>query len=329
MKTCAIFVEQRNQKLCAIGLELISESRRLLTDQAKVTAIFLTGKVEQSHLDDMSACGAAEIIVVSDDKLIDYDTHYYSSVLSSIIEKHQFDVVLLGSTLIGRDLGPRISARVHTGLTADATILAFNSTPDKLELFATRPALGGNIFATIICPETLPQMATIRPGVFSIHMDCQKQATIINELFDVKTPSKVKILEKHPLISNEKDLTKARLIIAGGRGVVNMFDTLKDIALLTGGEVAASRAVIDAQIEPKDRQVGQTGITVRPSVYLASGISGAIQHVSGMDKSELIIAMNTDPNALIFDIADVSIVADAKLVLPLLKEEILSMKHYE
>jgi len=329
MKTCAIFVEQRNQKLCAIGLELISESRRLLTDQAKVTAIFLTGQVEQSHLDDMSACGADEIIVVSDDKLIDYDTHYYSSVLSSIIEKHQFDVVLLGSTLIGRDLGPRISARVHTGLTADATILEFNSTPEKLELFATRPALGGNIFATIICPETLPQMATIRPGVFSIHMDCQKQATIINEIFDVKTPSKVKILKKHPLISDEKDLTKARLIIAGGRGVVNMFDTLKDIALLTGGEVAASRAVIDAQIEPKDRQVGQTGITVRPSVYLASGISGAIQHVSGMDKSELIIAMNTDPDALIFDIADVSIVADAKLVLPLLKEEILSMKHYE
>jgi len=329
MKTCAVFIEQRNHKLCSIGLELLSESKRLLKDQAYVTAILLTNNVDAVQIEDMSRSGADQIIIVDDKKLNLYDTHYYSEALTAVLNKYAFDVFLLGSTLVGRDLGPRISARVHTGLTADATLLEFNITDEKLELLATRPALGGNLFATIICPDRLPQMATVRPGVFAIDMGHSKDAQVIYETFESKTPSKIKILEQNPLTSDEKDLTKAKLIIAGGRGVANMFSTLKDIAILTGGDVAASRAVVDAQIEPKDRLVGQTGTTVRPSVYVASGISGAIQHIAGMDKSELIIAINTDPDALIFDVADVSIIADAKLVLPLLREEILSIKHYE
>lgn len=329
MKTCAVFIEQRNHKLCSIGLELLSEAKRLLADQAVVTAIFLTSKVEKAQIEDMSRSGADEIIIIDDAKLNLYDTHYYSEALTTVLNKYNFDVFLLGSTLIGRDLGPRISARVHTGLTADATLLEFNITDEKLELLATRPALGGNLFATIICPDRTPQMATIRPGVFAIDMAHSKDAKVIYETFESKRASKVKVLEQMPLTTDEKDLTKAKLIIAGGRGVANMFSTLKEIALLTGGDVAASRAVVDAKIESHDHQVGQTGTTVRPSVYVASGISGAIQHIAGMDKSELIIAINTDPDALIFDVADVSIIADAKLVLPLLKEEILSIKHYE
>jgi electron transfer flavoprotein alpha subunit len=201
----------------------------------------------------MSRSGADDIIIVDHEKLNLYDTHYYAEALTSILNKYKFDVFLLGSTLIGRDLGPRISARVHTGLTADATLLEFNPTEEKLELLATRPALGGNLFATIICPNRLPQMATVRPGVFAIDMGHPKDAQVIYETHEFKKASKIKILEQNPLTTNEKDLTKAKLIIAGGRGVANMFSTLNDIALLTGGDVAASRAVVDAKIETKAR----------------------------------------------------------------------------
>jgi electron transfer flavoprotein alpha subunit len=329
MRRCAIFIEQRNQKICSIGLELLSEVKRQLKEDAVITAILLTDHETDQQITDMTSCGADEIIIVHSPKFKDYDTHYYSQMLSKVIVKEAFDVVLLGSTLIGRDLAPRISARLHTGLTADATLLEFNKTDEKLELLATRPALGGNLFATIICPLTLPQMATVRPGVFPVEVNMNRTSSVSYIDFDVDSLSKVKILEKKSLDTEYKDLTKAKLIIAGGRGVSSMFSILKDIAKLTGGDLAASRAVVDALIEPKDRLVGQTGTTVRPSVYLASGISGAVQHVSGMDKSELIIAINTDPNALIFDIADVSIICDAKKVLPLLKQEIESILHYQ
>lgn len=196
-------------------------------------------------------------------------------------------------------------------------------------LLATRPALGGNLFATIVCEQTIPQMATIRPSIFKIEQDQTRKSDLIEVPFICDTPSKVKVLEVEKLTHKKVDLNKAQVIVAGGRGVSNMFPTLKEIANLMGGEVAASRAVVDANIEQKDRLVGQTGTTVHPKVYFASGISGAIQHISGMDKSELIIAVNTDPNALFFDIADVSIIADAKQVLPLVKEELKAIRAFK
>ncbi len=322
MRKLGVLIEQRNKKIASVGLELLSEAKRLLEDRVSIVAVYLAGNMTDEDVKAMSSCGAHEIISVIDDKLDIYDTTYYSDALNQVISQNDFDVFLIGSTLLGRDLGPRLSARLNTGLTADATILEFEEEEDNLALFATRPALGGNLFATIICPNTKPQMATVRPGVFSISVDDKNKANVKSFTPEFKKVSKVKVLDVKTAESKHVDLTKAKLIIAGGRGVATMFTTLKEIAELTGGEVAASRAVVDSAIQPKDRLVGQTGSTVRPSVYVASGISGAIQHIAGMDKSELIIAVNTDPNALIFNIADVSIIADANKVLPLLKDEV-------
>lgn len=329
MRSCAIFIERRHEQICSVGLELLSETKRLLKDSGeKIVAIYLTNKKTEADLNKLKACGADEIIVFENDLFKVYDTTYFTKAIELIIKKYDFDCLLLGSTLIGRDLGPRVSARVHTGLTADATILAFESEENKLSLLATRPALGGNLFATIICPNTRPQMATVRPGVFSIENFKNQKTEITDFKAKLDVTSSVEILSVKENKEKHVDLTKAKLIIAGGRGVATMFKTLKEIAMITGGEVAASRAVIDQNIEPKDRLVGQTGSTVKPSVYLASGISGAIQHMSGMEKSEMIIAINTDPEALIFDVADVSIIADAHKVLPLLKEELISIKNH-
>lgn len=318
-----VFIERRGADLASIGLELLSEVRRQTKDfNVEVTAVYLNDALNSKHQERMHLAGAHKVITVLDKQLVDYDTHLYSSVLINLIGKHHFDVFLVGSTLLGRDLAPRVSALTDTGLTADATILDFGVESERFNLYATRPALGGNLMATIICPNTSPQMATVRPGVFSIEKFGEQPLKIENVAFDVEKPSKVKIIKRSALKEVKEDLTKANIIVAGGRGVAKNFSELKEIASLVGGNVAASRAVVDAQIEPKHRLVGQTGTTVKPSVYFASGISGAIQHIAGMDKSELIIAVNTDPNASIFDIANVSIIADATKVLPLVIGEL-------
>ncbi len=322
MRTIAIFVEQHNDKITSVGLELLSEVRRLLANQVRIVAIYLGSKIVNEDLAAIASCGSDETITLTLPMLKDYDTAIYADALYKIVSVNDFDVLLLGSTLQGRDLGPRLSARLNTGLTADATILDFEVETEHLSLLATRPALGGNLFATIICPHTKPQMATIRPGVFAIENFNGHQTKRITFDYIPNVESRVEILSRKPLETRHVDLTKAKLVIAGGRGVATQFETLKEIADLTGGEVACSRAVVDANLQPKERQVGQTGVTIRPSVYVAFGISGAIQHIAGMDKSEMIIAINTDPNALIFDIADISIIADANRVLPLLQAEI-------
>ncbi|PKK87299.1 MAG: electron transfer flavoprotein subunit alpha/FixB family protein, partial [Tenericutes bacterium HGW-Tenericutes-8] len=303
MRNIWVFIEQKENKIQPVGLELLSETKRLLGEEAHISALLLTDQHTQKDIDAMTFCGANEVIIIENAHLKAYDTHYYSTAITDLMVDDRPDVFLIGSTLEGRDLAPRISARLNTGLTADATKLDFELTEDKLKLFATRPALGGNLFATIICEDTIPQMATIRPSIFAIEEVKTRTASVKVMPFNMKEKSKIEILSKEKLTHKKIELNKAQVIIAGGRGVSNMFSTLKELAYLVGGEVAASRAVVDANIEQKDRLVGQTGSTVHPKVYLASGISGAIQHISGMEKSELIIAVNTDPNALIFDVA--------------------------
>ena len=321
MNNIWVFMEQKQGKLQPIGLELLSECRRKLGKDIQISAVYFGDTLIQKDIETMTYCGADVIISTLDEKLSNYDTHYYTQAVENLMKSERPDVFLIGSTLEGRDLAPRVSARLNTGLTADATILDFEM-GEKLLLLATRHALGGNLFATIICENTVPQMATIRPSIFKIEEDKSRTSKVKNVEFHCDTLSKVKVLNSEKLTHKKVELNKAQVIVAGGRGVSNMFPTLKEIAQLLGGEVAASRAVVDANIEQKDRLVGQTGTTVHPKVYFASGISGAIQHISGMDKSELIIAVNTDPNALIFDVADVSIIADAKQVLPLVREEL-------
>lgn len=321
MKTIAIFIEERDGFVVPVGLELLSETRRIVGRNAKVVAVYLTAKVNSKNTDKISLAGPDEIIIAEHPLLGYYDTLHFTKVLSEIEKEYKFAVLLLGSTLLGRDLAPRLSARLLTGLTADATILNFVIDEEKVNLHATRPALGGNLFATILCPNTMPQMATIRPGVFNI-ATFDVKPVITNFSVTLSEHDLVKVIKREKVERQTIELAKAKIIVAGGRGVATNFSDIKTLAHKLGGEAAASRAVIDANIEAKERLVGQTGTNVKPAVYLAFGISGAIQHVSGMDKSELIIAVNSDPDALIFKVADASFVCDAKEVMTLLINEV-------
>jgi electron transfer flavoprotein alpha subunit len=329
--TVLIFVEQRDGKIQTVSFELISESRRLLKDtNFPVKALFVTDKATDEQINDLVLAGAQEVIVLEDEALGHYDTHNYSRAITNFFKKEgRPEIFLVGSTLLGRDLAPRVSARIRTGLTADATVLEFKEEGGRPILYATRPALGGNIFATILCTEHIPQMASIRPGIFEVSAfeGTEKKVRIVKPELD--GGSKVKVVKREKLNVPKQNLDKAKLIFAGGRGVSTMLKTLQELAEIAGGEVAVSRAVVDAQLAPKSQQVGQTGVTVRPVVYVASGISGAIQHIAGMENSELIIAVNTDPKALIFDIADFSIIADANKVLPLLVDKLKVLRHFK
>ncbi|CCV65678.1 Electron transfer flavoprotein alpha subunit [Paracholeplasma brassicae] len=317
----AIWIEQENNDILPIGLELISETRAQVQDSTHITAIYLGTELNIEDKNKLRKCGANEIVFIKHERLSKYNTQDYTKAICDYMQTRP-DVFLIGSTLNGRDLAPRISARLKTGLTADATMLEFENQIDKLLLLATRPALGGNLFATIICQNHVPQMATIRPNIFAIR-ETEVQVCNNHEYVPMlEVSNDVELLETEILEDKHVDLNKANVVVAGGRGVSTMFSELKRLSNQIGAEVAASRAVVDVNILPKDRLVGQTGTTVRPKVYLAFGISGAIQHIAGMDKSELVIAVNTDPKALIFDIADISIVADAKIVLPLLIKEL-------
>jgi electron transfer flavoprotein alpha subunit len=329
-KSVFVYLEHLEGKPRLVSYELLSEAHSLLKDRdVEIVGVYVGPKIDPLTVKKFGHCGAHKVIVCEDDSLLEYDTHRYSKALSSIVSKYHPDVFLIGSTLVGRDLGPRLSARIQTGLTADATSLAFEFEEDKLILAATRPALGGNLFATILCPSHVPQMATVRPGVFEIREDKKRTCMRINEKYIPVGESKVVVVKKDKIKKAASDITEAKLIVAGGRGVSKSFGPLKSFADLINADVAASRAVVDAKIQTKDRQVGQTGVTVKPGVYVALGISGAIQHIAGMEKSELIIAVNTDPNALIFDIADVSLICDANALLPLLVSEFKVIRGYK
>ena len=269
------------------------------------------------------------MIVIDDPELKDYRTEPYTHALTSVIEKYKPDIFLIGATAIGRDLGPRVCARVHTGLTADCTQLDIGDFPltpmpgkeqKHNQLLMTRPAFGGNTIATIACPEFRPQMATVRPGVMQkLPREAGRRAEVeeFNPGF-VPNDKYVEIMDVVKAVSNVADIMDAKILVSGGRGVGSPenFKILDDLAEAIGGTVSCSRAVVDAGWKPKDLQVGQTGKTVRPHVYFAIGISGAIQHVAGMEESDIIIAINKDEDAPIFDVADYGLVGDLKKIVP-------------
>ena len=279
------------------------------------------------------------VIVVDDPELKEYRTEPYTHALASVIEKYKPDVFLIGATAIGRDLGPRVCARIHTGLTADCTQLDIGDfplvpTPGKEQkhnqLLMTRPAFGGNTIATIACPEFRPQMATVRPGVMQkLPREAGRKAEIeeFNPGF-VPNEKYVEIMEVVKAVSNVADIMDAKILVSGGRGVGSPenFKILDELAEAIGGTVSCSRAVVDAGWKPKDLQVGQTGKTVRPHVYFAIGISGAIQHVAGMEESDIIIAINKDESAPIFDVADYGVVGDLNKIVPVLTQKIKEAK---
>ena len=255
--------------------------------------------------------------------------------MASVIKEFKPEIVLIGATAIGRDLGPRLAARIHTGLTADCTQLdigdfPLNPVPGKEQkhnqLLMTRPAFGGNTIATIACPDFRPQMATVRPGVMQkLPKDPSHKAEVIefNPGFE-ENGNYVEILEIVKAVSDVADIMDAKILVSGGRGVGSPenFKILQDLADVIGGTVSCSRAVVDAGWKPKDLQVGQTGKTVRPNLYIACGISGAIQHLAGMEESDIIVAINKDEYAPIFDVADYGVVGDLNKIVPALTEKL-------
>ena len=248
--------------------------------------------------------------------------------MNAIIEAKEPEIVIYGATAIGRDLAPRVSARVHTGLTADCTKLEIDE--ESKGLWMTRPAFGGNIMATIVCPNFRPQMATVRPGVMqALAEDASKTGTV--EVFDAgvsEADMNIKIREVVKDTKKTVDITEAKILVSGGRGIGGPegFGMLKELADELGGEIASSRACVDAGWIDRDRQVGQTGKTVRPNLYIAAGISGAIQHAAGMEDSDLIIAINKNNTAPIFEIADVGIVGDCTAIIPKLTEALKKLE---
>ena len=337
-----VFAEQRNGKLMNVALELIGEGRRLakeISEETKVCALLVGDGID--HLEqECYEYGAERVIMIQDPLLKNYTTDGYTKVIVDAVEEYKPELVIYGATHIGRDLAPRVAARLNTGLTADCTRLDIkvssyidyannNTTLDTSTLDPndpstgikqTRPAFGGNLMATIICPKTRPQMSTVRPGVMQ-KRDRVEGAT--GERVDYKpqiTESDIRITIKD-IVKSAKELvslTDADIICSGGRGLGDPsgFELIKEFADKVGGVVGSSRAAVDAGWIDHSHQVGQTGTTVKPKIYFACGISGAIQHLAGMQTSDIIVAINKDPDAPIFEVADLGIVGDLYKVIP-------------
>ena len=334
-----VFAQQVDNEISGIALELLGKGKELAAKlETEVTAV-LIGYNVKNLADKLAEYGADKVILVDDPELETYRTEPYAHALASVIEKYKPEIVLVGATAIGRDLGPTVSARVQTGLTADCTVLEIGDFPlvaipgqeqKHNQLLMTRPAFGGNTIATIACPDNRPQMATVRPGVMQKIAPIAGAKAVIEEYNPGFTPNNkyVTIKEVVKAVSDTVDIMDAKILVSGGRGVgsAENFKILEDLAEVLGGTVSCSRAVVDNGWKPKDLQVGQTGKTVRPQIYFAIGISGAIQHVAGMEESDLIVAINKDETAPIFDVADYGIVGDLNKVVPALTEKIKEAK---
>jgi electron transfer flavoprotein alpha subunit len=341
-KNIWVFAEQRDGKLMNVALELLGEGYRLSRDigpDTKVCAVLIGENV--SDLNERLFAYGADIVYIADNALLkNYTTDGYTKALSDAISEHKPEIVLFGATHIGRDLAPRVAARLNTGLTADCTRLDIKVSEymDYLEekttaslngldrddkstgLKQTRPAFGGNLMATIVCPNTRPQMSTVRPGVMS---RIEKRAGQTGEVIPLALSLSasdigVELVEIVKAAKEIVSLTDADIICSGGRGLgdASGFALIKEFADKVGGVVGASRAAVDSGWIDQSHQVGQTGTTVKPSIYFACGISGAIQHQAGMQNSDTIIAINKDPDAAIFQIADYGIVDDLFKVIP-------------
>jgi len=316
-----------NQKIRSVTFELLSKGKELATDLTQNLCAVLLGRDVKGLCKDLAAYGAQKVYLAENEYLEQYTTDAFASVLSGLISKYQPNIVLYPATHLGRDLAPRVAATLEVGLTADCTGLSIQ---DGL-LLQTRPAFGGNIMADIICLYTRPQMATVRPNVMKkcepdynlksdiiaekIELDPKSIRTVIKEKIKTSTPGTPKIDE-------------ADIIVSGGRGLGSKegFGILQNLADILGGVVGASRVAIDCGWKPKSVQVGQSGITVSPKLYFACGISGAIQHLVGMRGSDVIVAINKNSNAPIFEFAKYGIAGDFSKIIPAITEEIKRVK---
>jgi len=325
-----IYAQQVDNKLSDIAFELVGKAKELAADlNTEVTAVLLGSNVK-ALATELGEYGADKVIVVDNPALETYRTEPYAQALVSVINEYKPEIMLVGATAIGRDLGPTVSARVKTGLTADCTKLEIGDFPINAmpgqeqkhnQLLMTRPAFGGNTIATIACPDNRPQMATVRPGVMQkLSKEAGRAAEVIEFNPALEENNRyVEIMDIVKAVGNVENIMDAKVLVSGGRGVgsAENFEMLRDLAsCFKGGMVSCSRAAVENGWLAQDYQVGQTGKTVRPQIYFAIGISGAIQHVAGMEESDLIIAINKDEDAPIFDVADYGLVGDLKKIVP-------------
>ena len=324
-----VFAEQTDGKIAEVVLELLTKARELKTqrgDGCRVCAVLLGNGLPSSVEAELSSYGAEVIYKVEAPELAQYEANVYVDAVAQLIAKRKPEVILAGATAIGRGFFARVAVKVRTGLTADCTALKIEETRNKdtvamqMLLHQTRPAFGGNIMATIMTPNHRPQMATVRPKVFkkkALESGAANCQTIVEALKLIAPLTH--IVKKEPF-ADGTDIAAAEILVSGGRGMkkAENFAMLEQLAKLLGGEVSASRAAVDAGWVNPSRQVGQTGKTVAPRLYLCFGISGAIQHLEGIRGADTIIAVNSDPNAPIFGVADFGIVGDALEILPAL-----------
>ena len=317
-KNIWVFIETECGKPKNVGFELINAAKPLAQEKGCELIAVVIGKDIEGVAKDAICYGADSAIIVDGPEYEYYTTDAFAKALVALVEKYKPETLMIGATNNGRDLGPRVSCRLKTGLTADCTAIAIDEETGNVAW--TRPTFGGNLMATIMCPENRPQMGTVRPAVFKKGAyDEAKTGEIVKEEITVAADEiRTTLIERVKEVAESINLEEAEIIVSGGRGVgsAENFKILEDLAEALGGEVSCSRAVVDNGWKPKDLQVGQTGKTVRPQIYFAIGISGAIQHVAGMEESDLIIAINKDEDAPIFDVADYGLVGDLKKIVP-------------
>jgi caffeyl-CoA reductase-Etf complex subunit CarE len=323
-----VFAEQRNGKLMSTAFELLGEGRKLADKLGVELSAVLLGSNVAGLADELIHHGADRVILADHPELKLYTTDGYTKVITELVNSKKPEIILIGATNIGRDLGPRIAARLDTGLTADCTKLEIDD--EQRILLQTRPAFGGNIMATIITPKHRPQMSTVRPGVMQKLIPDSSRKGVVEKV-QVKLEKKdIRTIVKEVVKSAKQsvNLIDADIIVSGGRGLggPDGFKLVEELAKELGGVVGSSRAAVDSGWISHDHQVGQTGKTVRPKIYVACGISGAIQHLAGMQSSDCIIAVNKNPDAPIFDVADYGIVGDLYKVIPMMVEEVKKVK---
>ena len=323
-----IYAEYRHGKVAPVSFELLGIGRQLADQQKVPLSAVLLGSAMAGAAEDLVSYGADVVYRVDDPALEFFTDEIYGNILEDVIREHKPEIVLAGATAIGRSFVPLVATALATGLTADCTQLA--SRPEDGVLLQTRPAFGGNIMATIECPYTRPQMATVRPRVMKTTTpDPDRRGDIIDYRPQAeRLQSRVRVLRNVLEEQDQVNITEGDIIVAGGRGLDNEkgFELIRQLADAVGGAVGASRAAVDSAWIQYPHQVGQTGKTVNPKLYIACGISGAIQHVVGMQSSETIVAINKDPHAPIFDVATYGIVGDLFEVVPKLIEKIKEKK---
>ena len=319
-----VYAEQREGKLMGVAIELLGEGRKLADAIGTELCAVLVGDGCDDLVDELFAYGAEKVYYANRPELKNYTTDGYTAAVYRAILKYKPEVVLYGATHIGRDLAPSVAVKCGTGLTADCTKLDID--PETKGLRQTRPAFGGNLMATIVCPNHRPQMSTVRPGVMA---KPEKVPGKKGELIDLnikfkKGEIRQQVLDVVKKVGEMASLTDAKIIVSGGRGIGGPegFDTIRALANKLGGSIGSSRACVDAGWIDHSFQVGQTGTTVKPDLYVACGISGAIQHLAGMQTSKTIVAINKNENAPIFEVADIGIVGDLFKVIPAIIEEL-------